>query len=337
MKTGKKLLAGVLLALAVGAAGCGGGSPGGGTAPKPEVKAPPAVTVKAGEVEMTVQPLAGYSIKTENVFFANGLCYAKGDFFIGDNDKKVLTAYKLSGAKVEVDKAMFKDGVYGELNTAKKEYPAAAGDGRIYFLCDGMKSTDGKEVKEAKNGRVFQVADGSTADKAFFYRNIGQLSSGKLAGGDAADIAPFAVNGVEISLLNKVVVDGDMIYIAGQTTETGNDTNHIAAAVSMGGDLVRRFGENKRTDPRFIHMVGDAIPLEKYVIVGNKADETLFVFKKADGAFIGKVKVEDMLGGKTDIVNLAKVDNKTLGIHYRTDTRDTDKKYTYGLATVAMK
>ena len=49
------------------------------------------------------------------------------------------------------------------------------------------------------------------------------------------------------------------------------------------------------------------------------SDNLFYVFDKADGAFLGKVKNEEMLGNDMHIEGMIKIDNNAFAIQYRTD------------------
>lgn len=49
------------------------------------------------------------------------------------------------------------------------------------------------------------------------------------------------------------------------------------------------------------------------------SDNLFYVFDKADGAFLGKVKNEKMLGNDMHIEGMIKIDNNAFAIQYRTD------------------
>mgnify|MGYP000865006886 FL=1 len=56
----------------------------------------------------------------------------------------------------------------------------------------------------------------------------------------------------------------------------------------------------------------------KYLIVAV-SDDLCYVFDKADGAFLGKVKNEETLGNDMHIEGMIKIDNNAFVIQYRTD------------------
>ena len=56
----------------------------------------------------------------------------------------------------------------------------------------------------------------------------------------------------------------------------------------------------------------------KYLIVAV-SDDLCYVFGKADGAFLGKVKNEETLGNDMHIEGMIKIDNNAFAIQYRTD------------------
>lgn len=56
----------------------------------------------------------------------------------------------------------------------------------------------------------------------------------------------------------------------------------------------------------------------KYLIVAV-SDDLCYVFGKADGAFLGKVKNEETLGNDMHIEGMIKIDNNAFVIQYRTD------------------
>ena len=49
------------------------------------------------------------------------------------------------------------------------------------------------------------------------------------------------------------------------------------------------------------------------------SDNLFYVFDKADGAFLGKVKNEETLGNDMHIEGMIKIDNNAFAIQYRTD------------------
>lgn len=354
MKISKKLLAGAVLALAFGLAGCGGGGGGpaggsnGGTAPKKEeMKAPAAVTVKAGNVEMTVQKLLGYSVKDKSVFLAEGIAYYKGDLIVVNNTEGKMTAYKLSKDKVEIDKGLFKDGEYAGEKGDSIKYPVAAGDGCLYFQHSGLKSADGKNVKEALKYGYMWIAPGSTAEKAYIYGDNGAYGTGKLVDGVVTDFqaGPFnnveslgAVvdNGYPMKQYSAIVAEGDTLYIAGRAREKKGDTAYAVVAMSAGGELIRRYGSEKKEDPSFMFMIEHLTVLPKYLVVAV-SNGSFHIFDKADGKFLGKVKNEEMFGNEMEIEGMAKINDDTFAIQYRTSVTKEEEKYEYSLATITMK
>ena len=52
------------------------------------------------------------------------------------------------------------------------------------------------------------------------------------------------------------------------------------------------------------------------------SDNLFYVFDKADGAFLGKVKNEEMLGNDMHIEGMIKIDNNAFVIQYRTDMNE---------------
>lgn len=61
---------------------------------------------------MTAQKLLGYDMKDKSPFFSDGIAYFNGDLIVGNKTEGNMTAYKLSKDRVEIDKTLFKDGVY---------------------------------------------------------------------------------------------------------------------------------------------------------------------------------------------------------------------------------
>ena len=59
----------------------------------------------------------------------------------------------------------------------------------------------------------------------------------------------------------------------------------------------------------------------KYLIVAV-SDDLCYVFDKADGAFLGKVKNEETLGNDMHIEGMIKIDNNAFVIQYRTDMNE---------------
>ena len=59
----------------------------------------------------------------------------------------------------------------------------------------------------------------------------------------------------------------------------------------------------------------------KYLIVAV-SDDLCYVFGKADGAFLGKVKNEETLGNDMHIEGMIKIDNNAFVIQYRTDMNE---------------
>ena len=255
---------------------------------KEEVKAPAAVTVKAGTVEMTAQKLLGYDMKDKSPFFSDGIAYFNGDLIVGNKTEGNMTAYKLSKDRVEIDKTLFKDGVYAGQKGDSMKFPMAGGDGRLYFIDKELKSTDGKEVK-----------------KAFKYGYMW-------------------------------LAEGDTLYFAAQSVEKKGDTSHVAVAVTADGQLIRRYGAENRQDPSFMFMMDGLTVMPKYLVVAV-SNGSFHVFDKADGKFLGKAKTEDMFGEEMKINGMAKVDENTFAIQYRTSKKDKDGNYGYALATITMK
>lgn len=58
-----------------------------------------------------------------------------------------------------------------------------------------------------------------------------------------------------------------------------------------------------------------------YLIV-TVSDDLCYVFDKADGAFLGKVKNEETLGNDMHIEGMIKIDNNAFVIQYRTDMNE---------------
>ena len=52
------------------------------------------------------------------------------------------------------------------------------------------------------------------------------------------------------------------------------------------------------------------------------SDDLCYVFDKADGAFLGKVKNEETLGNDMHIEGMIKIDNNAFVIQYRTDMNE---------------
>lgn len=314
---------------------------------KEEVKAPAAVTVKAGTVEMTAQKLLGYDMKDKSPFFSDGIAYFNGDLIVGNKTEGNMTAYKLSKDRVEIDKTLFKDGVYAGQKGDSMKFPMAGGDGRLYFIDKELKSTDGKEVEKAFKYGYMWLAEGSTAGKAYIYGENGAYGTGKLADGVVTDFQAGAFNSVAsigaigdnqypMKSYKTLVAEGDTLYFAAQSVEKKGDTSHVAVAVTADGQLIRRYGAENRQDPSFMFMMDGLTVMPKYLVVAV-SNGSFHVFDKADGKFLGKAKTEDMFGEEMKINGMAKVDENTFAIQYRTSKKDKDGNYGYALATITMK
>jgi hypothetical protein len=229
----------------------------------------------------------------------------------------------------------------------RRSKSACSGDGRLYFIDKELKSTDGKEVKKAFKYGYMWLAEGSTAGKAYIYGENGAYGTGKLADGVVTDFQAGAFNSVAsigaigdnqypMKSYKTLVAEGDTLYFAAQSVEKKGDTSHVAVAVTADGQLIRRYGAENRQDPSFMFMMDGLTVMPKYLVVAV-SNGSFHVFDKADGKFLGKAKTEDMFGEEMKINGMAKVDENTFAIQYRTSKKDKDGNYGYALATITMK
>ena len=338
--TRRKLLAGVLLTLAALTSTCS--SPG---SPKENPGLPPAVTVKAGNVELITRHIDGYTVKSNIPFLTDGIAFFKGDVIISSQKDHTLTAYKISKGKAEIDKSLFTDGVLADKYKNDMRYPIAAGDGRLYYVSHVTHSTDGKDDKQSKVGASLRMAEGSTADKAYIYATSGTFQVGKLEGGlvtglasTTLDIKKSGKNGnIPLGEYDKVIAKDNAIYMLGSSKAGEGDTCTMLVSMSTDGALIRRYSSDNRQDPNFMFMAEDMEITDKYVLVYERSDTSVFVFDKKSGSLLGKASSADMFGKPSDIISMAKMDDRTVALIHRPQDKDSDGMYEYALSTVSLK
>lgn len=348
----KKLAIGLAIMTAVTfAGGCGGGSGNGGGSSQTQTQNQANVKkAEAGKVKFTAEELKGFEAKSTTTFYSNGITAFKGDIICGNAMEKNTAAYKVSIGKVELDKKLFKDGIY--VTQRKNEIaknPAVGEDGRLYFLADELLSTaDGKNVIRTGARGPAAVAENTPKDKAYLFWENGRFDEGKIENGKITNVHESFLNGYTnggkklgrnpMEQIYQVVCEKGKeklkIFAVGKLKDKIGDAQYMLRAFDEDGKVLQQYGSTEEKSPAFIKKPQQFVLTSKYVIVyGNR---NLFVFEKDKGKFIGKADEVELIGRGNTIEYITKLNENTLIVLYRTENKEGDN-YTFKFAQIKFR
>jgi hypothetical protein len=294
-------------------------------APAVKVEAP--VKAKVGNVDITTQKWADYSVKDDSVFAIKGLAQYQGKLVYGGGGKN-LTALALKDNVLSIDKGMFKDGIL--TSEERIENPTTDAAGYIYFRHGNKLNSfkDGKTVVMNDNcvDSFAPVPDGKSG-----YLYLGPafkkaiLDAGVVKSTEPGFVDPKAGQG-PFKQVDYAVVDKDStVYLQGYPPE-GN--YGLMISYSPAGQQLAQFGGQDFKAPDKIGGAAGIALTDKYVCVA--VTDGLKVWAK-DGTFIGAVKNKDLFGDDYRIYGIANWDGKGIVayVNYEKATKKYDFNFVY--------
>ena len=313
-------------------AGCGGGDSADkkdSKAAAPAVKVEAPVKAKVGNVDITSQKLAGFSVKSDSVFAIKGLTNYQGKLVYADNSKN-LTALALKDNALSIDKGMFKEGILtGE---GRMEFPVADTAGYVYFNgSNKVYSVKDGKISVMKDNCVDHFAPAPDGQSGYLYQLDSlkkvTLDAGVVKSEEPGFVDPKAGQG-PFKQIEQAVVDKDgTVYLAGAAAQ-GNLA--VMVSYSPAGQQLAQFGGADFKAPDKISAPAGIALTNKYVCVATT--DALKVWAK-DGTFVGAVKNKDLFGADNRIYGLANWDDNGIVAYVN---YDTGKKYDYNFVYISF-